>query len=204
MPGLLDNIKHHLPRIRLPDSVIGAGLGAGLGAGAYGLRRLTGAEEEDVSLPAHMLTGGLLGFGAGNLVGDRARRYVANNLFPAGYGNVDQAEMLRPKSLKHVFDTAFRDLPSRHVQEAAGEPFWRDAGLTPFVLDARRELLRRGMGLPIRRGEGIFASLGKRDYTPQPRVPYPKRPLPGLRYGLWRPSRTLRDAPVRRAGPEGP
>lgn len=162
MPSWAD-IKHHLPRIRLADSAIGAGLGAGAGALTYAMRD----KEEEPSLAGHVLAGGLLGVGAGNLAGDRARRYLANNISPAGYDASATAKSLMPKSLSHLWRTAVQDLPAEHLQGQAGP----HPAQTPLVMDARRELFRRDMGLPVRPANALWRSLGQQSFEPQKAVP---------------------------------
>lgn len=174
MPSVMDQaleaIKFHSPRFNGKDLALGAVLGGALGTGTYGLKRLTGKpEDEKPSLATHVALGSLLGAGASSVGMDRARRYISNNLIPAGYGagSSNQLEQLRPKSIKQVFQTLLADRPSDELVNASRVPGGGPLGAKSYVLGPRTELLRRAMGLPVRNQEQAwFKSLGETSYKP--------------------------------------
>ena len=188
--SLMQNIRYHMPRIRPMDSVVGAGLGALGGLGVAGVRDAMGDDEEKDNSRywTHGLAGAVGGFGLGNLVGDRARRYVANNVAPFGYAgryagsedyatasreagvqakdplNTTQADFLRPRSWAHFYNTAIADKPSQATRDFLTHD--KGPNLTEFATDARQELLRRHMDLPVRPENALFKSTGRRWFQP--------------------------------------
>ena len=191
--SFMDNVRHHLPRIRLPDSVVGTSLGALGGLGIAGLRDVLSDDEEtdNARYATYGLAGGLGGFGLGNLVGDRLRRYVANNAPPFGYSalnspespegqlaaqlgveNPSPAGWLKPRSWDQVYRTAILDRPDADMVKYmthrgnVGDTGPEGIGLAPFDAMGRIELLRRHLGLPVKPEDAIFQSTGKRTFSP--------------------------------------
>lgn len=144
---LLENIKFHLPKLRIPDTAAGMLAGAGAG-GLYDLIRggETGPDGKKTRRTGQrMLTGALAGAGLANLVGDRARRYVSNKLAPLGY-RPDNTKYLRPKSVQDFVNAAILDKPSydqKLIKKIIGD-------IPPSMLSARHEIVRRTFGLPLR------------------------------------------------------
>ena len=168
--GWLDTLKHHAPRIRLDDSLVGGGIGAATGAISAALSN-AGRESDDpdrASYLQRMTVGAGLGAAAGNLVADRGRRYLVNNLPAAGYGNSDHASHLKPKSLRQVFDTAILDNPTEAVVGGVRQPGrLGEFSLKSDASQARYQLFRLAAGLPLKDPENAyFISKGKTDWTP--------------------------------------
>ena len=181
-------VKHHLPKIRLPDTVAGATLGGLGGLGYAGLRDFMSdnEEEDNARYKTYGALGALGGAGVANVVGDRTRRYIANNTPAFSYGrnrtgpeaealkkklgvtSFAPAGFLKPRSFKHVYDTAIRDKPDAAVWEflntASDEG---GVGLAPGIVAGRHELLRRHMGLPVDPKQEIFHSTGRRWFQPE-------------------------------------
>ena len=163
-------IKHHLPRPRLLDTLGGSALGAGLGGGVYGLRRLVSGEDDDeadrMGLLGHLGIGAGLGGVLGNVVGDRARRWVSNRIVPWGYGP-SQKKYLKPRSLRDFWEGAILDKPLQLSDKELLKPDSGHENLPRTIWGMRRELLRRGMGLPVRDEENaFFRSIGRHKYAP--------------------------------------
>lgn len=184
--SMLRNVRYHMPKIRPLDSAIGIGAGALGGLGVAAMRDAMSDDEETDNKRywTHGLAGAGLGFGAANLVGDRARRYISNNVTPFGYSGryvgdkdtaalskelgvpgTEQTDFLRPRSWAHFYRTAIQDRPAEATMKFMTDD--RGAGLTPFNAMARQELLRRHMGLPIRSEDAIFRSTGNRWFQPR-------------------------------------
>jgi hypothetical protein len=160
-----DNVKFHLPRVRLDDTLLGAAGGAALGAGVYGARRAFGGndpEERKPSLLGHALAGAAAGAVGGNVIGDRARRYVVNNTRPYGY-TAGQAH-LAPKSLGHLWRTAVLDQPDLEALTDAPNVEKFEAGEWNGPLKMRHDIFRLSAGLPQR--FGTFNPLGDTDFRP--------------------------------------
>jgi hypothetical protein len=181
-------VRHHLPRIRLPDTVAGATLGGLGGLGYAGLRDFMSdnEEEDNARYKTYGLLGALGGAGAANVVGDRTRRYIANNTPAFSYGKdyQDAASkalkkklgvtsfspmgFLKPRSFEHIYETAIKDKPSKEVWEYLNTNIDEGGmGLTPGVVAGRHELLRRHMGLPVDPKQEIFHSTGRRWFQPE-------------------------------------
>ena len=86
----LQNVKAQLPGLHPVDTAVGAVGGAALG-GLYDVLRGNSGKlapnKRWKSTARRVLGGALLGGGAANLAGDRARRYISNTLLPFGYNN---------------------------------------------------------------------------------------------------------------------
>ncbi|NBQ67445.1 MAG: hypothetical protein EBU46_00905 [Nitrosomonadaceae bacterium] len=159
--GLLHSIKGQLPQIRLPDSLVGGAVGAAGGALYHGLSDDTATSEAQNSKTKWRRILGGAGVGAlgANVVGDRARRYLANNMYPLGYASGVPGTELAPKSFKHIWDSAILDKPQQpEVQQyqagkyqapntTSEDPTLKLFGRSRAELSARHELLRRGMGI---------------------------------------------------------
>jgi len=170
--SLAATLQHHLPRIRPLDSIAGAVTGAGLG---YASATGDDTEEGKRKRIKRMLLGALVGAAGGNVVGDRARRYVANMLVPAGYSGLGDSgdghlRQLVPDSPSQFIDAAIKDKPhpkfSRPLQMAS-ETTGKTFSLPPEHLQARQELMRRAMGLPIADPDNAyFRPTGRSRYVP--------------------------------------
>ena len=172
--SLLDQIKFHAPAIRPLDTAVGAGLGAAGGAATYGARRLLGGDDSDkepekrrMGLLGHAAVGAGLGAVGGNVVGDRTRRYVSNRMIPFGYGAFDNAKQMLPKSFTDFYESAISDKPKAFTPEVHKE-LRKEMHNSDWDIEARRELLRRSMGLPLNSGaaEPIFRDAGKTQFEP--------------------------------------
>lgn len=140
---LLENIRWHLPKIRVPDTIAGSLAGAGVG-GLYDLIRGKGKDGKRKTL-RRVLTGALTGAGLTNLVGDRFRRYVANTKLPLGY-TANASKEIKP-SLKRIWNAAILD---KQDFDPKALEYWesRRDDMTRF-LPARYEIVRRQFGLPF-------------------------------------------------------
>lgn len=141
---IIENIRWHLPKLRVPDTVAGGLAGAGVG-GLYDLIRGKGKDGKRKTLK-RVLTGALTGAGLSNVVGDRFRRYISNTKLPLGY-TANAAGEIKP-SLKRIWNAAILDKPDYDPKALA---YWQDkpgGKMLPF-LPARRELVRRQFGLPF-------------------------------------------------------
>ena len=156
--SMLKNIRYHMPKVRGFDSAVGAGLGALGGLGVAGVRDWFSDDEEkdNARYWTHGLGGAALGFGAGNLVGDRARRYIANNVTPYGYeglhtgdkdtasltkelgiGGTNQTDFLKPRSWAHFYRTAIQDRPAKATMKFMTDE--RGADRSPFSSHISRQ-----------------------------------------------------------------
>lgn len=147
---ILENIRWHLPKMRVPDTVAGAVLGGGAGAvyDAIKGRDETGKRRTG----RRMLTGALAGAGLTNLIGDRARRYISNTKLPMGY-TPNAAKELTP-SLGRVWRAGVLDKQDYDPKAVADVRSWRNSWGTindPIekILPPRYELVRRQFGLPV-------------------------------------------------------
>jgi hypothetical protein len=140
---LIENIRWHLPKLRLPDTVAGSLVGAGAG-GLYDLVRGRGRDGKRKTVK-RVLTGALTGAGLANVIGDRFRRYVSNTKLPLGYSS-NAASEIKP-SLKRVWNAAILD---KQDFDPKTLEYWRGGAIdmTKF-LPARYEIVRRQFGLPV-------------------------------------------------------
>jgi hypothetical protein len=144
---VLENIRWHLPKLRVPDTVAGGLAGAGVG-GLYDLIRGKDKKGKRQTLK-RVLTGALTGAGLSNIVGDRFRRYIANTKIPMGYRPTATKEIT--PSLKRIWNAAILD--KQDFDEDAMK-YWgtnKATGETDPLkqLPARMELVRRQFGLPV-------------------------------------------------------
>jgi hypothetical protein len=147
LQDIIDNIRWHLPKLRVPDTVAGGLAGAGVG-GLYDLIRGKGKDGKRKTLQ-RVLTGALAGAGLSNVVGDRFRRYLANTKIPLGYRPTATQE-IKP-SFKRIWNAAILDKPDLDPDALR---YWQQDGLRDRIkplkqLPARMELVRRQFGLPV-------------------------------------------------------
>lgn len=147
LQDIIDNIRWHLPKLRVPDTVAGGLAGAGVG-GLYDLIRGKGKDGKRKTLQ-RVLTGALTGAGLSNVVGDRFRRYLANTKIPMGYMPSATKE-IKP-SLKRIWNAAILDKPDLDPDAVK---YWEwnseEKRVKPLTqLPARMELVRRQFGLPV-------------------------------------------------------
>jgi len=157
-------IKHHLPRVRLLDTLAGAGLGAGAGGLTWGAKEMLDPDKEDEDDPRllpHLLAGAGAGAVGGNIVGDRFRRYMSNAMYPVSYKSNRALTSIKPTWDK-IWKRGILDKPTTYAEFQKQLP---DVKRGKELVQMRQELLRRGMGLPVS-GEPWFRSTGKRQFTP--------------------------------------
>jgi hypothetical protein len=91
---------------------------------------------------------------------------VSNRIVPWGYGP-RQKKYLKPRSFKDFWEGAILDKPLQLSAQERSEPGSGHDDLPKTMWDMRRELLRRGMGLPVRDEENaFFRSIGRHKYAP--------------------------------------
>lgn len=155
----LREIKRQLPGFHVPETVAGGVAGAGVGGVAQLLRRIFQSKQDrkqkgTPSILKGMLYGGGAGALAGNLVGDRARRYISNMPNPFGYDLDNQINDIKENGVQGFVDGFIKDKPIH--------PPGADGMSTSFSRFVRRELLRRGLNLPTDGvGKDIFDEVGK-------------------------------------------
>jgi hypothetical protein len=148
-------IYSQLPRIRLADSVLGGVSGAGLGLAMQGIRNQFRDDEsrkrEGSGYGQAAAVGGALGVLGGNVIGDRARRYLSNTLTPMAYQG-DLWDRIRPRGVDHVYHAAILDEP----QFQTGKDDWASGTIGQHQklteagkdqIGARHELVRRQFGV---------------------------------------------------------
>ena len=145
---MLDAVAYHAPRIRLGDSIAGAGLGLAVSA----LPRVLNRNPEERRLKRQDLWAALAGAGLVNLAGDRYRRYLSNAPRIVGY----DAGQTRPNpfrvSWKEVSGKMWADAPAADRSQL--NPY------QDFDMISRREMFRRSMGLPVRPEESVLRPVG--------------------------------------------
>lgn len=163
--GAWQSIKHHAPRIRLPDTAAGMAMGGLAGLGTYGVSRMMSGNDPRKKKPSlwkHLAVGAGLGGLGGNVVGDRARRYLSNNMVLFGYDPKRTFQHIKPTSWGQFYDTAIRDVPNPAVDKMMEEGMG-----TRSDIDVRRDLARHGMGLPASNPSNpALRPLGDRQFTP--------------------------------------
>jgi hypothetical protein len=143
----------HLPRIRGLDSAVGGAVGALGGLGVEATRRAFGKKTKN-SLMDYLRSaavGGVAGAGAGNLIGDRARRYVSNTLIPMSYSSHDP--------MKDPVQTSVS--PLQRLLPADFRQFWDAAVLDRPAHIARFQELSRGTPPLLPNGEPDLSALRK-------------------------------------------
>jgi hypothetical protein len=141
---IIDNIRWHLPKLRVPDTVAGGLAGAGVG-GLYDLIKGKDKDGKRKTLK-RVLTGALTGAGLSNVVGDRFRRYISNTKLPLGY-TANAADEIKP-TWNRIWNAAILDKPDYDPKAVA---YWQNkpgTKMLPF-LPARQEIVRRQFGLPF-------------------------------------------------------
>lgn len=143
----LQALRAQMPGFHLPDTLLGAAGGAGAGL----LYDYVRGGEKGKRFPTALrraLLGALVGAGATNLVGDRARRYLTNSVVPAGYDAGNILAQLKPRSWQHVWDAAGKDIPSFDpaVVQKFTEKF-KNPEVGQRALTARREIERIAQGI---------------------------------------------------------
>lgn len=139
------NVKAQLPGLHPIDTAAGALGGAALG-GLYDVLR--GNSEKLApnkrwkSTARRVLGGALLGGGAANLAGDRARRYISNTLMPFGY-DPSAVDAVKP-TWKKVWQAGVLDKPTYSLEQLQESS---DRDVNEAKLDARREIMRRTFGV---------------------------------------------------------
>ncbi len=141
----LQNVKAQLPGLHPIDTAVGAAGGAALG-GLYDVLRGNSGKlapnKRWKSTARRVLGGALLGGGAANLAGDRARRYISNTLMPFGY-DPENVSSVKPTWNK-VWQAGILDRPTYSLEQLqkADERLVNEP-----KLDARREIMRRSFGV---------------------------------------------------------
>lgn len=156
---LLHKAEGQLPSIRLPDSIVGGAVGAGGGA-IYNAMK----DDGDVSKKTkrhnfwnRLIGGAGIGALAGNVAGDRGRRYLSNTMIPYSYdaSNPDVANPIKP-TLSKVWNAGILDKPQQpgvadYLKGKYQPPFTENPSIplhnTTANLAARRELSRLAMGV---------------------------------------------------------
>lgn len=151
----------HLPRIRLPDSVVGIGAGVPLAyAGEWLTRSRSLSPEQAKARQRRWMAGGALaGLGVGNLVGDRARRYITNVMPPLDYSNREKFVVPREKVISNdnYGEKAIPDVNTPIDQKGIwralveDKPIWPRYGKTTgdraLAAAHRYEITRRNFGV---------------------------------------------------------
>jgi hypothetical protein len=158
-------IYSQLPRIRLPDTIAGAGVGA-LGGLAYdALRGVKPGESRWRKRLGRALTGAGVGALGANVVGDRARRYISNTLVPFGY-KPDSVEEQKTNIASRIWEAGIMDRPQYGIGHEKGLARLKQYGAPPsgygpgpqdydyrkdtlenYILPSRREIVRRQLGV---------------------------------------------------------
>lgn len=149
-------IYSQLPRVRLPDTLVGGGVGALTGLAGNAVRnafRTRAEKRKDPGWLRAALYGAAGGAALGNVVGDRTRRYISNKVEPVGYNdtydattgetrgsNVSPMSRLMPRGWGDVWRGAILD------ERLYDRP--TDAATFPGARsNARWELYRRQLGV---------------------------------------------------------
>jgi hypothetical protein len=193
----IENIRWHLPKLRVPDTVAGGLAGAGVG-GLYDLIRGKGKDGKRKTLK-RLLTGALTGAGLSNVVGDRFRRYISNTKLPLGYTPTAAAE-IKP-SLRRIWNAAILDKPDYDPTAVA---YWNNRpgvkNMLPF-LPARQEIVRRQFGLPVDQTNPWWQKNPEGYYSLNEKSPDYAHRLP-LLFGSYGRTGIRRDPWLSRSGPD--
>lgn len=132
-----EKARAQLPGFHPYEAAAGGLAGAGA-AGLYNWLSDDPEEENEMGRKGrNLVIGALAGAGGANLVGDRARRYISNVVHPAGYS--------ADKVMSGIKDNGWRGAWKGGVLD---QPLWGDKGnSTDYIMDMRRELFRRGLGV---------------------------------------------------------
>jgi hypothetical protein len=158
-------VYSQLPRVRLPDALVGAGVGALGGLGYDWIRGAAPGEGRWRKRLGRMLAGAGVGAMGGSVVGDRFRRYVSNTLVPFGY-EPDSVEQQNRGIMSRIWHAGVLDQPQYGVghkkglsrlssygaptADQGGSPAnydYRKDTLENYILPARREIVRRQLGV---------------------------------------------------------
>jgi len=150
----LSSVYSALPAVRLGDTLIGGGLGALGGAALNTAREYFTEDSKDRDLlgaaTKGVLLGGATGAALGNVVGDRARRYLSNTVPLIGHGYSSEATSKGISPFKDdggvdwskLYSAAVDDVPVR--RNSLGETSNK---IDDFTERARHELFRRQLGV---------------------------------------------------------
>lgn len=165
------SIYKHLPGWHTPDILAGAALGAAGGAATHALRSYlepNKRKRKQLSLLNHVAAGAGLGASGLNLIGDRLRRFVSNDIPPWGYERGASAYKPDTSLFSRIWQGAILDQvpeghkPISHPAVDGGKPM--DVATHP-IMTARREILRRGMNVHTNNPEkDWFVNVGIRPY----------------------------------------
>lgn len=149
-------IYRQLPGFHPVDTLVGAGVGAAGGALYHALssdERPKHRRKGDNSFWRRLLTGAAVGGLGGNLIGDRARRYISNLPGITGYNPKQIGRVVRENGWKGIWEGGVLDRPVANQGKGLIDPeSWEQpdakvpGGWGP-ELTMRRELLRRNMGV---------------------------------------------------------
>lgn len=152
---------------QMGQSTLGNGMPHPAGASAPGGLAGDATKELGRQMPVQVhalgradpLTSVMGRFSPGNLLADRAKRYVASNVKPQGYGGEAMSSLLpTPSNLYHgIFDQP-KDF------NACGDPNHPEQGMTRESMEARQEILHKSMlgGVPV--------GGGRKEYWSQPEM----------------------------------
>lgn len=194
---IIENIRWHLPKLRVPDTVAGGLAGAGVG-GLYDLIRGKGKDGKRKTLK-RVLTGALTGAGLSNVVGDRFRRYISNTKLPLGY-TATAAKEITP-SWQRIWNAAILD---KQDYDPKAVRYWEsqpgDRKMLPF-LPARHEIVRRQFGLPFDKADPWWQKNPEGYYSLNEKSPDYSHRL-ALLFGTHGQGGIKRDRFLSRAGPD--
>lgn len=146
LPVKQADLVSQLPGLHPKDMLLGAAVGGGAGL-LYDIAKGQPQGRRLSTTLKRLLTGAGVGAVGANVMGDRARRYIANSVLPFGYDQQNVLSQLKPRSMQHVWDAAFADKPSFDPKALAqlSEQFAGNTNVRDVALAARYELNRRGM-----------------------------------------------------------
>lgn len=181
----LAGVYEHLPKIRGFDSVAGAIPGAALGS-AVGLvkERLTKPKQKRNYFRAAATgagVGGILGAGAGNVIGDRTRRYLTNTVpvIGSGYDNKENVSAVSPFKVgpdggrevdwHKLYEGAILDRPVVSTNKA--DVLAEGADRSTANRAVRYELFRRQLGVHANRPGDLLSGNRDGSYSLSPSSP---------------------------------
>lgn len=130
-------IRAELPGLHVPEALMGGMVGAA-GGGLAGYLNGDFDRKKRNRWWRYPLIGAVAGAGAGNLVGDRMRRWLSNISDPFSYGVQRKWDNIRKGGVHGFIQGALMDKPLPLS--------YRDDNMTDSRM-MRRELLRRGLGV---------------------------------------------------------